>query len=367
MLSAQGVYYDADHRPVPLSIRTLSLSEIEGTHQVCTVEVTPFGLTVPNNAPVHFQWISDGRMRTFIGYVDTPATAMSNDGYRQLTQLHCLGATSIARDQHQRQWVQTKPYDIAAEVVGNLRLGLYVDAYPEPLNALSQSGMSDWQLLRALASRIGYSLVANNNFIYLIDPVRERRRMARSETPVLSIPGQHSTGTCLDFAAIDTNDPIGSGFQEVRMQGTDRLGNVFAYSTEYERRLGDPKPTVSVASDRRFESLGQAITEARRVRRQARWTSQAMFSCVGSPVLRPGRYVALLDPQRVYSGDWYVTQVEHQLSITADNYQCALTVCRDATMDPPTVPEDRFEDNRVQHVLRSNMKWTSDRSWLASS
>lgn len=366
MPTLQAFIYDSRGVATGLHAVSMAYHQTEDHHDLLELEVRDNYANLQRQAPVLVQWSTRSLVRTFYGYNDTPVSSGGRNGAQAFTKLSLLGASSAPlKDQSQRVWTQSSPFVIANDVVAPKQLGLYVDNYPYPIPTMSQSGMTDWQLLRALAEKIGYSLYTQGIVVYLVDPVRERRRSLRSIVPILTLSTPTITGNVEHFEVESTNDPSGTDFADTVMNGVDRFGGAFTYSTGWAFHRGS-KASRSVISSHHYDSLGKAMIEAERINRQARWTTRGEFVCSGDPSIRAGRCVFVNDAAREHTGMWYVTDVRHELTVKSGQYKCYVTACRDEA-EGVIVPESRIEDVRLDALLDSSGRWRANRRWTVAA
>jgi hypothetical protein len=198
--------------------------------------------------------------------------------------------------------------------------------------------------------------------VRFVDVVQEVRRAGSIGYLTMVIPSLNDPTTNVQsFHLLTSTTPPGAAYRNWKMAGTDSLRQRFAYEVSYARGAADLEPEFDAVHGGTFTSLGQAMIEARKVRRQARWTQTAQMAAYGFRDLRPGRCALIVDRDGKYGGFWYIADVRHMFDNVKNLSATEATLCRSSMMVTPRhITIDPYRPPSLQLV---GGRWQCDRFW----
>jgi hypothetical protein len=348
----------------PVTYLTLARSEALHDH-VMLQFVSGYGsfLSKSPSAAVVVDVQHAGQRILFYGYLDVaqPAvvTAQNPDN-----RVNLLGVTHVMRTSTARSWTNQLPHVIVQDIMRPYHMGLEMDQTNEPCSYLAQTeGESDWQVLARLIDSMGYSLSCTDGIVRVVDTSKELRRSAlRHDVTQIALPRRRGSSNVTRFQVTTTTTPSGTDYRDTLMYGIDSLGQHFEYRTSFEPSSADIDPEFTVLSSKTFGSLQDAVTEARRVRSQARFTQVALAGISGYLQAQPGRYVAVHDVEGQYNGWWFCTDVKYAFSNTVASTEMTLGYRSVSSLGNLAVSPAR----RPSLALH-NGRWQLDRDWTKVS
>ena len=352
-------------------VRRLALAMEEGLHDYVEVTLENYNPAVINNyagKAVRIDTLLGNVPRSYVGYLDIAAPRLDRGFVTVLPSVHILGATSICRSGQQRIWHKVDPFDIASQVLAPYQLGLEMDRYPQLLHTMGQtSDESDWKFLRRLAQRLGYSLTSDGTTVRLLDVQKELQRCRSKVHNVYSIPANAAGEANINTFTVEaTGAPSDAQYTRTKMRGVDRWGVQFSYDTAFTKgQSAGIAPTLTIESGQSYRSLQEAMTEADRVNRQARFVYKATLTTNSLRHEHPGSFAEFVDETRTYSGLWYVTEVKHEIDIAATKTITSVSAVREA-LEGDRRPLPALRDPRkfapptprfFQGAWRSSKQW----------
>lgn len=319
--------------------RTMRVVQTEFSHDMATImfnNMLADAALSTADAPTSLSWSYGPFSASMYGKIDVSSPQRSKIAASGTvgTVVYVLGASSDMRDSHQRSWTSASLETIVADVLSPYMFSYEVDSYAYKIAFVSQSGdESDWQFLVRLSQMIGYSLVADNTNVRLIDTRAQLRRDVGAGCPVFTLPDNVSDVTNVtDFKVRMTSTPYDSDYKRTRLVGVSGTGYPFEYRTAYTSKSSEAgvQPSISTLSSVHFDSLEQAVAEAERIVGQARYTITATLESNGLPTVKAGRYVFIEDQRGPFQGYWYVIEADHTMTFNPDKYRTSLTLCREA-------------------------------------
>lgn len=133
--------------------------------------------------PVTFSWTVGSSKCKFVGYVHavkttgTPSTLM--------TIVTCIGASKALRKPKRRVFRNLTATAVATKIIKQVKLEPVVHSTSHVMPAVSQPGLTDWQVLRKLSAETGHGLFVNNTTVYFVDIdkwIRKKLATSRSFT-----------------------------------------------------------------------------------------------------------------------------------------------------------------------------------------
>lgn len=346
--------------PLP-GVLSMTLSQDEGQIDSLVVSLTSGGrvdlLTKYPSAPIV---ATADRMR-FSGYLDigqphiTAQTAGLADTYLQL-----LGVPHVMRTSRARSWWNTSPMNIVTDVIAPYKLGLEMDYTPLTYDFASQSdGESDWALLSRMADGLGFSLTHHGGIIRLLDVSMEVRRAPSRSPQSLVLPKVEGLRSNISsFRVSATTTPSGLDYRDTVIYGVDRLNQRFSYRTTFEPNTAYLDSEFTSISTVTCSSLQDAVTEARRINQQARFTFTATAVITGYLPIEVGRHVYVVDNNGTYTGWWYCMGASYAMA--PQMTMTTITLGKSARSSGALI--DVAPSRQPQLVLH-NGHWQLDRAW----
>jgi hypothetical protein len=351
-------------------VQKLTLYRTEGQHDVVSLKMNQGdngGFAQLTGQPAILD-INTGICRcVFHGYLDTAVPARRVGVID--SDVTIFGATSPLRNGHARAWIKMTPSQIALDVLAPYKLGLEIDAFADDIDFISQiSGESDWQLLSRLAQLIGFSLTSDDVVVRMVDARAQEDRTPTMSYDTFTIAATARAGmstNVVSFEVESTGTPQDQAYKDMFISGRDRWGQPFSYRPSFDTdETPSTTPDFTQVYDGTVTSLGDAMLEAQRVRRQARWTNKAKLVCHEfHENLRPGRCVLIIDYDGKYGGFWYVTDSRADFKVTDNLTTMEATLVRD-TLNPirKSAPA-RMPAARYPMARLTPEGWETDRHW----
>lgn len=310
-----------------------------------------------SGAPVTMTWgINSYETRTWVGYVHTTSPRRESDSTYS-TEVTCVSPSMILTTGSQDVW-NSQVDQVLTDIISRSLLSPLVQRHPLQKNVLA-AGRTYWQVLRDLATEIGFSLICEGVQVIMV-PHRwwfdQYHALAKIFHPGSSVqtPARTSDRTLYSFTP----------------QVSDRLSNEFATSAAMQSWWVDPF-TASFGSETTTEPTDQigvrsrsaqtfGFTErvsrspAESARRAAdkladkRWVQQGELVGLGSPLVSPYRPIYVTDYHTAADGWWQVLEVTHTIN-KLKTYEVTATVGRDGDIvsypaptlrDIPTIPPE---------------------------
>lgn len=299
------------------------ISRAEGKHEYARISAR---IAQPDSKrlidkPIAFRYGPRVNEGTFYGYV---VEAQPSADYKvdKMVDLHCFGPTWRMQSGKPRV-SKGRVASMAAQIVGEHRLGFQgdLDSYEWPV--LAQSHLSDWEYINHLASRVGFSVYYDTGVVRFVDA----RRVLRTTIPVARLlKGDDVFDTSRQLFSFDggntsdrlrTKQPPSFGFF---VNGVPTTNNPQTYPYRFETR--------AVVKNREMAAAYQAAWE----RKTDTWSQAATARILGDPRISPGLLVSIdlsgsHTIKNEFDGLWLVDAVEH--SLNKSSFQTKLTLVRD--------------------------------------
>lgn len=296
-------------------------------HDVAVVDAP--NLVVPSirqqlayGSPVAFSWSSFNGSAAFVGYVHSaePYVATNGNG----TRITLVSAGMPLKRPTQKMWTNVSASDVAAALAAQYGLQADIEPHPRVFPQIPQMGISDWELLRDLASRVGYSLRVEGVTLQFMSRAR-LARYYRSLAPKLSLTpadnyqvtdlrdvlefrpviSTHQTEDC----AVLANHIVGAIDAGTNSVVSARVAGTSTPSRGQATPVFDRFHTVEVA---RNSNEAQWIAQAQA--ENNRYPNTATARLFGNPMLAPNRAVNISGLPEGLDGYWTVLEAHHQIS-----------------------------------------------------
>jgi phage protein D len=147
-----------------LALVHASLIKKPGHHDVLNLEYA--GRMVKGNQllhggdPVKFVYGVKGTRKVWYGYVHHVVPTTLN--YGAVTRVVCVGATWSLKNTEQKIYKNVTADQVVAKIVKSAGLKADTQRHPRVLPTVSNTGQSQWQLIRRLANQTGFALSTEN-------------------------------------------------------------------------------------------------------------------------------------------------------------------------------------------------------------
>jgi phage protein D len=307
---------------VPLTrAYSLTSSHARYEHEMHTVRFIDWSVSydsISGGTPVTLTINGIGNTRTINGYVHHIKPDLSSD--KNYVDVHIIGASYVFKQQSQKVWINATADQVVADLAQQNNFSYVAIPAPRVYDQISQSGMTDWELMVKLAKQNGYSLKADNTSI-IFQPLTQDFTDVRQEAPYYAMRGleTRATGIYAFTPLIGESIPYEDAQKATAaINGTDRANAVThshvnqAPSTKTRKKTSDPvfdayhtktvAPTYEIA---KYEA--DAADERNRYAYRGEVTVQ------GNPTILPDSPIYLDGIGKDYSGYWIVLGVSHDI------------------------------------------------------
>ena len=320
-------------------IRGSSLNSSHGLyeHEILTVKFLDWGVTydsISDGTPATITLSGGNGTRELNVYVHhiTPDVSPSKN-YVDVT---FIAASKVFKQQSQRVWINTTADQVIADLASLHEFSYIATPHPRVFDQISQSSMSDWELMVKLAKQCGYILKANNTTL-IFQPLTQDYTDSRNQAAYYVLRGLNSrhTGVYSFQPMIGEYIP----YQDAKKASTTVAGinressSVHSHTSQtqiaqtrknYISPIYDHYSTDVVAPS---YSIAQYETAAANERARYAYRGEAVV--VGSPTLLPGDPVFLDGLGHPYTGYWTVLAVRHH-ALGNQEYSTAIDVGTDS-------------------------------------
>ena len=306
-------------------LRQVRVSNTENSHEsaVITTQLTKSQIDRFINKTITFNYGPRFSGRTFYGYI---IFINPNQDYQQdaIVDIQCFGTTWPMQSGKPRFVTNRTIPSVFGEVVSSYNLGCQIDEHPYSWPVLAQAGESDWEFLRSIASRIGYSIYTYNGVVRLVNPMRVLAETGVYQRFIKSDDVLDPTRQLLDF------NPSTQSLH-IRDNVKPSFGYFDGVTPTYTSKELSPPHRIATFSPVKDRSMGAVYSEAWE-RRIEFWNQQATARINGNAAVIPGITISIQvsgnpSGRNEYDGVWFVRGVEH--SLTNNSFQTALILARD--------------------------------------
>lgn len=307
---------------VPLT-RAYSLTSNHAVyeHELHVIKFIDWGVSyesISSGTPVTLTINGIGSSKTINGYVHHVEPDLSPD--KNYVNVHVIGASYVFKQQSQKVWVNSTADQVIADLAQQNGFSYVAVPTERVYDQISQSGMTDWELMVKLAKQNGYSLKADNTTL-IFQPLTQDFTDIRQEAPYYAMRGlgTRSTGiysfTPLIGEAIPYEDAQKS---TTAINGTDRESGV-SHSQVNQTSI---VKTRKVTADPVFDSYHTktvaptyqiAQYEAKAADERNRYAYRGEVVIQGNPTILPDSPIYLDGIGKDYSGYWIVLSISHDV------------------------------------------------------
>ena len=290
-------------------------------HEIIKIRFTDWATqynSVSDGTPVIITLTGEGGFRKFNGYVHHATPDISPD--KNYLDVTFIGASKVFKQQSQRVWLSATADQIIADLALSHEFSYIATPHPRVYDQVSQSNMTDWQLMVKLAKQCGYMLKADNTTL-IFQPLMQDFTDYRTQASYYSLKGLDSKHTGIyQFSpmigeAIPYEDSLKS---TTTVAGVNRESASIHSHTNQDQikktRISYVDPIYDNYSvDIVAPSYAIAQYEAAASDERSRYAYRGFVEVVGSPNVLPGNPVFLDGLGKTYTGYWTVLSVENNI------------------------------------------------------
>lgn len=293
--------------------------------------------------------------KEFVGYVHDIRGEI--DSNKDFLEVEAIGASFVMRQASQEIYRNITASEVVKKIAQKYNFSYKVEPHPRVYPQISQSGLTDWELMVKLAKQCGYFLRAENTTIYF-QPILKEFEEVIPEAPIFTkndagfrgISGIYSfkpvIGETLFHQGADKSAVAVAGV-DPRSKQTFRVTNQTRARTTRkvsQKEFFDKHATNVVANE-----YSVAKSEAESADEKSKFPYRAELVVVGTSRVHPGMPVYLDGLGDAYSGYWVALSVEHLVEESRLNFEqftTTMTVGTDSLgeadsrypLKPPTKP-----------------------------
>jgi phage protein D len=274
--------------------------------------------SISGGTPIVLTLSGIGSTRKITGYVHHIEPDLSPD--KNYVNVHVIGASYVFKQQSQKVWVNSTADQVVADLAQQNGFSYVAIPTERVYDQISQSGMTDWELMVKLAKQNGYSLKAVNTTIYF-QPLTQDFTEVRQEAPYYALRGLETRATGIySFAPlIGESIPYEDAQKEVAaVNGTDRANGVAHSHVNQSSVVKTRKKTANPVFDS-YHTKTVAPTyeiaqyEAKAADERNRYAYRGEAVIQGNPTILPDSPIYLDGIGKDYSGYWTVLSVSHNI------------------------------------------------------
>jgi hypothetical protein len=288
------------------------------THTVRFIDWNVEHASISDGTPVVITLKGYGSERVINGYVHHVIPDLSPD--RNYVDITIIGASRVFKQQSQKIWKNATADQVISEIAKSHGFSFVAFPHPRFYEQISQSGMSDWELMVKLAKQNGYSLKCSNTTLYF-QPLTQEFTDSREEAAYFAMHGldQKATGIYSFNPIVGESVPYADARKAtVSIAGVDKRSkaahnyvhqkNPQATRENYVKPIFDSYHTHVVAP-----SYEIARHEAIAADERNRYPYRGEVVIQGNPAILPDSPVFLDGIGSAYSGYWTVLSIEHHI------------------------------------------------------
>lgn len=306
-------------------------------HELLTIRFIDWSPTydsISDGTPVTVTLKGIGSSRTFNGYVNHIIPDLSPD--KNYVDITFIGASRVFKQQSQRVWTNTTADQVIADFANANNFSYIAVPAPRVYDQISQSGMSDWELMVKLAKQNGYSLKADNTTL-IFQPITQEFTDMRQEAAYYSMSGLESKATGIySFTpmigeAIPYSDAVKT---TVAINGVDRT-SATAHSKVNQTPINHTRSKTNSPIFDAYHTNVVAPTyeiaqyEASAADEKNRYAYRGEVTIQGNPTIIPDTPIYLDGLGPTYSGYWTALSITHNILGNAE-YSTTLMVGADS-------------------------------------
>jgi phage protein D len=286
------------------------------THTIRFIDWDVSYASISDGTPVSITIKGYGSSRTINGYVHHVTPDLSPS--KSYVDVTVIGASRVFKQQSQKIWRNATADQIVTEIAQTNNFSFVAIPHPRVYEQVSQTGMSDWEIMVRLAKQCGYSLKCDNTNLYF-QPLTQDFTDFRQEAAYYVMHGldQKDTGIYSFTPMIGESIPYTNARKAtVTISGVDKTTktshthtnqvNPTATRKDYVAPIFDSYHTHVVAPS--YEIAKYEASAADEINRYA-YRGEVVIQ--GNPNILPDSPLFLDGLGKTYSGYWTALSVEH--------------------------------------------------------
>ena len=331
----------------------------------------PYDVISPNSL-VRMTMYSPLKKREFYGYVKHIKTERTPG--KNFVKAILIGASYPMQQPKQKIYKNVTADQVVRQIAKQHKFYCYAEPHPRVYPQVSQTGISDWQLMNKLAYQCGYELRVNNTELYFVPTLWDYTKY-RAEAPRFTMGSLGNIdGTSIysfELIAGETVEYDDARKSAIAIGGVDPKLKTPVIVTEPKRKKKTRKRQRQETFDA-FDTITVApsITaakyeaEAAEVRNNS-FPYRASVTILGDPLLYPNLPIYLDGLGETYSGYWTILSVEHNieeeelnrhkftttLEVGTDSLGTAIAWTDNALITAPNYKPQRTLDPNVRQTV----------------
>ena len=299
----------------------LNHSHARYEHEIITVYFSEWSVayeSISSGTPVTVKITNVGSSRTINGYIHYIKPDVSPE--KNYVEVTIIGCSYPLKQASQKVWSDVRASDVIADIASRNEISYDCIPTERVYDQISQTGMSDWELMVKLAKQNGYSLKCDNSTL-VFHPLTQAFTDFRQQAAYYKMNGldEKITGiysfTPLIGEAIPFEDAKKAS---VSVSGVDRSFYTEHQNTnqkEIEKTRKGSKPIVfdTYNTDVVAPTFQIAKYESDAADERNRYAYRGTAVIQGSPRLLPDAPIYLDGLGSTYSGYWTVLSVNHYI------------------------------------------------------
>lgn len=305
----------------PTRAYSLNSQHARYEHEMHTIRLIDWSVSydsISGGTPVVVTIKGIGSTRTINGYVHHIQPDLSPD--KNYVDVHIIGASYVFKQQSQKIWVNSTADQVVSDLAQQNGFSYVASPTERVYDQISQSGMTDWELMVKLAKQNGYSLKADNTTI-IFQPLTQDFTDIRQEAPYYAMRGleTRATGIYSFTPLIGESIPYEDAQKSsVAINGTDRNSAVSHSQVNQNATVKTRKKAANPVFDS-YHTRTVAPTyeiaqyEANAADERNRYAYRGEVVIQGNAAILPDSPIYLDGIGKDYSGYWIVLSVSHNI------------------------------------------------------
>ena len=306
------------------SIQRVNIELSENMHDLATLDIAgipPEYLNTYIDLPIAIKLtVARTHMCIFYGYISylepesINSNGLVNNSPFQTTRMYCIGTSYTMRSRRTDVWNDMTLPQIVRKLADKYSFTASVPNNKYVFPRLTQSGESDWSLLKKACGYLGYRVSMRGTHIDFWDPFTTLSRYGT--TPIYAMRGNKGVLNAEPGQVIEFHATVGVVTPE-SAKVPDRIhalvgGEVVSLSKNISTGYGVPVSSIfedEVASNAMSIPMAEAVLTGRS---RDKFPYTAHLSVVGNPSIQPGMVISLGEYNSSVDGLWIVKSVRHE-------------------------------------------------------
>jgi phage protein D len=335
-------------------------------HELMTIRFIDWNTSydsISDGTPVVVKINGIGSNRTFNGYVHHIVPDISPD--KNYVDITLIGASKVFKQQSQKVWVNSTADQVIADICKSNNFSYVATPHKRVYDQISQTGMSDWELMVKLAKQSGYSLKADNTTVYF-QPVTQEFTDSRQQASYYVLHGlnEKATGIYSFKPFIGESMPYEDARKTtVAVGGVNRESKISHVQTNQKTVTKTRSKSVSPIYDAYHTHVVAPTYEIAQFEATAadelnRYPYRGEVVIQGNPTILPDSPLFLDGLGKVYSGFWTALSVSHNIKGNAE-YTTTVLVGADSLGTSSQWIDNKninYPNESVQRVITPGIK-----------